>query len=70
MFALLEHRRVINHQHSVAAAYELVCLNKQFCFNRSRIPDPGRDKVVQLIVRPKRKPFGHRLNTLALARTD
>jgi len=70
MFALLEDRRVINHQHSVAAAHELVCLNKQFRFHRSRIPGPGRDKVVQPIVRPKRKPLGHRLNALALARTD
>src|SRR5437868_6639687 len=70
MLALLEHRCVINHQHSVTAAHELVRLNNQFSLNRSRIPDPGRDEVVQPIVRPKRKPLGHRLNALAITRTD
>ena len=70
MFALLERCGVINHQHRVAAAYELIRLDKQFCLNRSRVPDPGRDEVVQSIVRSKLKPLGHRLNALAIAWTD
>src|SRR5262249_32530317 len=37
---------------------------------RPRIPDPGRDEVVQLIVFAKPKPLRHRLNALAIARTD
>src|SRR5262245_7644085 len=36
----------------------------------SGIPDPGRDEVVQLIVVAKRNPLCHRLNTLAVARTN
>src|SRR6266704_472846 len=70
MRALLGHRRVVDHQHGVAAADELIRLNKQFRLHRPRIPDPGNDKVVQSIICPKRKALGYRLNALALARTD
>src|SRR5262249_36231402 len=35
-----------------------------------RIPDPGRNEVVQLIVFAKPKPLRHRLNALTSARTD
>ena len=41
-----------------------------FCLHRSRIPDPGGNEVVQLIIFPKRKPLRHRLNALAIARAD
>lgn len=70
MLSLLEHRGVINHQHRVAATHEFIRLYKQFGLDRSRIPDPRRDKVVQLIVRPDLNSLGHRLNALAIARTD
>ena len=45
-------------------------LNQQFGFHRRRIPDPGGNEVVQLIVFAERKPLRHRLNALAIARTD
>src|SRR5262249_38066592 len=70
MRTLLEHRRVVDHQHGVPAADELICLNKQLCLHRSHVPHPGRDKVVQLVIGAKRKTLGHRLNALAIAWTD
>src|SRR5690242_14502134 len=70
MRTLLEHRRVVDHQHGVSAADELICLNKQFCLHRSPVPHPGRDKVVQLVIGAKRNTLGHRLNALAVAWTD
>src|SRR5262249_19691513 len=42
----------------------------QFRLHRPRIPDPGRNEVVQLIVFAKPKPLRHRLNALTSARTD
>jgi hypothetical protein len=42
----------------------------QFCLYRRRIPDPGGNEVVQLIIFAKRKPLRHRLNALAIARAD
>src|SRR5437899_5893196 len=36
----------------------------------SGTPDPGRNEVVQLIVFAILKPLRHRLNALAIARTD
>jgi hypothetical protein len=68
--ALLGDRGVIDHQHGIAAADEPIRLNKQFCLNRPRIPDPRGNEVVQLIIFAKRKPLGHRLNALAIAGTD
>src|SRR5260370_37332981 len=70
MRAFLGYCGVVDHQHGIAATNELIRLNKQFCLHRSRIPDPGRNEVVQLIVFAKRKPLRHRLNALAIARTD
>jgi hypothetical protein len=65
MAAFLEYGRVVNDQHSVAAPDELICLNQQFSLHRGWIPDPSRDKMVQLIVTAGRSPLGHRLNALA-----
>src|SRR5215831_6902 len=44
--------------------------DKQFCFHWRRIPDPGGNEVVQLVAFAQRKPLRHRLNALAIARTD
>src|SRR5262249_9866406 len=70
MRAFLGYRSVVNHQHGIAAADEPIRLDKQFCFHRRCIPDPGGNEVVQLIVFAERKPLRHRLNALAIARTD
>jgi hypothetical protein len=70
MRAFLGYRGVVDHQHSIAAADELIRLNQQFCLHRPGIPDPGRDEVVQLIVVTEGNPLRHRLNALAVARTD
>src|SRR5262249_3521008 len=59
-----------NHQHGIAAADQPIRLDKQFCFHRRCIPDPGGNEVVPLIVFAKRKPLRHRLNALPIARTD
>jgi hypothetical protein len=70
MRAFLGYRGVVDHQHGIAAAHQLIRLNQQFRFHRPGIPDPGRDEVVQLIVITKCNPLRHRLNALAVARTD
>ena len=57
MRAFLGYCGVVDHQHGIAAADEPIRLNKQFCLHRPRIPDPGRNEVVQLIVFAKRKPL-------------
>src|SRR5260370_36520797 len=50
MRAFLGYRGVVDHQHGIAAADQPIRLNKQFRLHRPRIPDPGRNEVVQLIV--------------------
>jgi len=70
MPTFLGDRRVVNEQHSVAAADQLIRLNQQFCLQRPGIPDPGGDEVVQLIAFAERKPPRHRLDALAIARAD
>jgi len=67
---LLGHRGVVDHQYGIAATDEPVCLNKQLCLHRRRIPHPGRHEMVQLIIPANRKPLCHRLNALAITRTD
>jgi hypothetical protein len=67
---LLGYRGVVDHQHSISAADQLIRLNQQLYLHRPGIPDPGRDEVVQLIVVTKCKTLRHRLNALAIARTD
>jgi hypothetical protein len=70
MRAFLGYRGVVDHQHGIAATDEPIRLSQQFCLHRPGIPDPGCDEVVQLIVFAKCKPLRHRLNALAIARTD
>ena len=70
MRALLGNRCVIDHQHGIVAANQPVRLNTQFRLHRRRIPHPGCNEVVQLIVFATRNPLRHRLNALAIARTD
>jgi hypothetical protein len=67
VFALLRHRSVINHQHSIAAADQLVSLHEQLCFKRRRIPDPSRNKMVQLIITTGGEALRHGRNALAIA---
>src|SRR5258708_24646692 len=70
MRAFLGYRSVVNHKHVIVAADEPVCLDKQFCLHWRCIPDPGGNEVVQLVAFAQRKPLRHRLNALAIARTD
>src|SRR6516164_7196150 len=70
MRAFLGYRRIVDHQHGIAAADQPVCLDKEFGFHRRCVPDPGRNEVMQLIACAERKPLRHRLNALAVARTD
>ncbi len=70
MRSFLGYRGVVDHQHGIGTADELIRLNQQLCLHRHRIPDPGRDEVVQLIIVTKCNPLRHRLNALAVARTD
>jgi hypothetical protein len=70
MRTLLGNSGIVDHQNGITAAHKPIRLNKQFAFHRRRIPYPGGNKVVQLIIRAKRKPLCHRLNALALARTN
>jgi hypothetical protein len=68
--SLLRYRGVIDHQHGIAAPDKLIRLNQQLCFQRRCIPNPGGNEVMQLIVVSKHKLLRHRLNALAIARTD
>src|SRR6266540_4274858 len=70
MRAFLGYRGIVDHQHGIAAADELIRLNQQLCLHRPGIPDPGRDEVVQLIVVTSCNPLRHWLNALAIARAD
>src|SRR5205809_3467152 len=54
------------HSVGVAAQYASALGKTANC----RIPDPRGNEVVQLIVFAKCKPLRHRLNALAIARTD
>jgi hypothetical protein len=67
---LLGYRSVVDHQHGIPAADEPVRLDKQFCFDRRCIPDPGGNEVVQLIIFAERESLRHRRNALAIAGTD
>src|SRR5436305_15329477 len=70
MRALLAYRGVVEPMHGIAAAAQPIRSNTQFRLHRRRIPDPRGNEVVQLIVFAKCKPLRHRLNALAIARTD
>src|SRR6476620_2835589 len=70
MRALLGYRSVVDHQNRIAAANKPIRLNQQFGLYWSRVPHPGGNEVVQLIVVTNSKPLRHRLNALAIARAD
>jgi hypothetical protein len=53
-------------KYGITATKELIRLNQQFCLPRFGVLDPGRDKVVALIVSPADKPLRHRLNTIEI----
>jgi hypothetical protein len=70
VLALLRHGRVIDHQHGIAAADELVSLNEKLCLQRSRVPHASSDEMVQPVIVTRRKPLGHGRNALAITRPD
>src|SRR5262245_54175528 len=70
VLAFLRHCSVVDHQHRIAAADELVSLDEKFCFQRGHIPDASSNKMMQLIIITRRKSLGHRLNALAITRAD
>src|SRR5262249_44020439 len=70
MRTFLGYRSIIDHQHGIAAADEPVCLDKQFGFHSRSVPDPGAKKGLKWTAWAGRKPLRHRLNALAVARTD
>src|SRR4030095_6460228 len=70
MLALLRHRRVVDHQHRVTAANELIRLDEKLCLQRSRIPDASSDEVMQPVITARRKTLSHWLNALAVTWPD
>src|ERR1700750_23206 len=70
MSAFLRHRSVVDHQHRIATADELVGLDEKFCSQRGAIPDASSNKMMQLIIIAGRKSLGHRRNALAIAWAD
>ena len=70
MLALLRHRRVVDHQHRISAANELISLDEKLSLQRSRVPDTSRNKMVQPIIAARRKTLGHWLNALAVTWPD
>src|SRR4029077_8867529 len=70
MPALLRYRSVVDHQNGGVTANKPIRLNQQFGLHSCRIPDAGSNEVVQLIIVASNKPLRHRLNALAIARTD
>ena len=55
VLAFLRHRRIVDHQHRIAAADELISLDEKFCLQRSLLPDASSNKMVQLIIVTRRK---------------
>jgi hypothetical protein len=47
MRSFLGYRGVVDPQHGIGTADELIRLNQLLCLRRPRIPEPGRDEVVQ-----------------------
>ena len=70
MGALLEQRRVVDHQDRVGPAHEPVGLSQEFGLERRLVPGPDRHEVMQLIVVGGRHPSRHRLQALAVPRPD
>src|SRR5215470_18110896 len=70
MLARLRHRRVVDHQHRISAANELISLDEKLSLQRSRVPNTSRNKMVQPIIAVWRKPLGDGRNALAITRPD
>ena len=70
MAALLRQRRVVDHQHRVVATDQPVRLHEQFGLQRCGIPHAGSNEMMQLVIVTRHQPLRHRLNALAIARTD
>ena len=62
--------RVVDHQHRISAANELISLDEKLSLQRSRVPDTSRNKMVQPIIAARRKTLGHGLNALAVTWPD
>jgi hypothetical protein len=70
VLTLLRHGRVVDHQHRITAAYELIGLHEKLCLQRSRVPNASSNKMVQLVIVTRRKPLRHRRNALAITWPD
>ena len=68
--ALLGQGGVIDDQDSVRPANQPISLGEQFGFERSVIPGPDRDEMMQLVLVGGRHPRCDRLQALALARPN
>ena len=70
MHPLLRQRRVVDHQDRIGAADQLVGLVGKLKLQRRLVPDPVRDKMMELVVVARRHAFRHRTDALAIARPD
>ena len=70
MGALLEQRRVVDHQDRIGPAHEPIGLSQEFGLERRLVPGPHGHEVMQLIVVGGRHPSRHRLQALAVPRPD
>src|SRR5262249_498708 len=70
MHAFLGYRTILDHHHGTAPPDGPVSLDKEVGCTRAGGPDPGRNEVMHLTACADRKPLRHRLNALALARTN
>src|SRR4051812_46899415 len=68
--ALLRHRRVVDDQHRIFAADQAIGLNEQFHLQWRRIPEAISDEMVQLVILARCQPRRHRLDALAIARSN
>src|SRR6476469_9820147 len=68
--ALLRHRRIIDDQHRIFAADQAIGLNEQFRLQWRRIPEAISDEMVQLVILARCQPRRHRLDALAIARSN
>jgi hypothetical protein len=68
--ALLRHRGVVDDQHRITAADETIGLNQQLRLQWRRIPDTISDEMMQLVIVARCQPRRHRLDALAIARSN
>jgi hypothetical protein len=60
----LGHAAVVNHQHGIRTADQLVGLLGEHAPQRRVVPSWAGDEVVQLVVPGQPEPLGHRLDAL------